>query len=71
LGWKGESKIKLSQEEFLEIQDILISLENFTYSELQVLDNETVQIIFEVKTFLSKGQKMKEKTSTPQKPNKK
>lgn len=48
--------------ETMIIQDILMAEDNFTFTELQNLDDETVQIIFQVKTCLNRGQKMKEKT---------
>jgi hypothetical protein len=55
-----------------EIRDILITQDNFTYTELQNLPDDTVRRIFDVKIYYAKGRKMAEKSqSNSKKPSKK
>ncbi len=61
LGWKGESNIPLTTAESQEIKQILLSKDNFTYTELDNLDAETVELIYDVINSYSKGQDFKAK----------
>lgn len=56
IAYKGDSKIRITLDEFDLIQDILITKENITYSELQSLEWERSEALIEIINQYSKGQ---------------
>ena len=57
IGFKGESQKSILEWELQEIRQILISKDNFTYTELDDLEAETVSNIYNVILMYNNGQK--------------
>ena len=64
LGFKGESNIELGPEELQELRQIILCKDNFTYSELESLDAEIVEVIYLVIQNYDRGLEFKQKTQT-------
>ncbi len=61
LGYKGESSVSLTSDEAQEVRQILLAKDNFTYSELEGLEAETVDLIYDVIQAYNQGQEFKSK----------
>lgn len=64
LAFLGKTQTPLSPEEQVMLKQILLTKENFTYTELENLEAETVEIIYEVIRGYNSGEEFKNKQET-------